>query len=281
VTSELVTRVPFKEDSWKSSYLYTFNELKAEMEKPFEEKLARTKQLIRLFAGSPNTCVSCSFGKDSIVVLYLALEVNPKIAVNFNNTLIEFPETVRLAKRLVGQWSLNLSELRPEKGVCFRAINERILRQGLRMDDERKHSNICCYHLKEKPLKLWCRQAKITKSITGITAFESRNRFMTACQKGTDYFSYKSGLYKIHPILFWSPGEVWDFTKDMGLPVNEAYGKYGLDRIGCMWCMSHIGWRDQVYRINPKMYCYMMKNWLHCPSIADPSYRQEATEVYA
>lgn len=143
------TKQIIQDKSWKNSYLYTFKQLRDEMAKPFEEKLARTKQLIRLFANMPNACVSCSFGKDSMVVLYLALQVNPKIPVNFNNTLIEFPETMKLKTKIASDWTLNLSELRPEKGVNFRTINERIVREGLRMDDGRKHSNICCYHLKE------------------------------------------------------------------------------------------------------------------------------------
>lgn len=78
-----------------SKYKYSFNEVRAEITKPFEEKLKRTKQLIRLFANSPNACLSCSFGKDSMAVLSLVLQENPKIPVNFNNTLCEFPETLK------------------------------------------------------------------------------------------------------------------------------------------------------------------------------------------
>ncbi|MEM0254320.1 MAG: hypothetical protein QXK78_07190 [Candidatus Bathyarchaeia archaeon] len=50
------------------------SEVRAEVERPFEEKLGRTVGLIRLFAGR-EACVACSFGKDSLAVL--CLQENP------------------------------------------------------------------------------------------------------------------------------------------------------------------------------------------------------------
>lgn len=259
--------------TWKKHYLMTLKDVQLELQKPFEDKLKRTKQLIRMFAQAPNACVSCSFGKDSMVVLHLALEVNPRIPINFNNTLIEFPETMRLMRKFSDEWDLNIAVLRPAPGINFWKINERITRDHLRRDDGKKHSNICCWHLKEKPFKLWRVERNINKCFTGITALESRNRLLNvACMKGTDYYNCKDGLYKIHPILYWTEQEVWDFTKDMGLPVNEAYACYGLKRIGCMYCMSHKNWRKQVRRLSPRVYDYMMRRYFNKPSISDPAF---------
>jgi len=252
-----------------STHLNLVKAVKAEVEKSFSNKLARSRQLIKLYAHNPKTCVSCSFGKDSMVVLYLALQENPQIPVVFENTLIEFPETMALMQKVKREWDLNLVELKPEKGVNFWRLNDMITAKSLIRDDERKHSNICCYHLKEKPFKLWRKANGVTRSFTGVTAIESRHRMFVACMKGMDYYSFRDGCYKVHPIMYWTPEEVWDYTHDNGICVNEAYDRYGLDRIGCMWCMSHKGWREQVARINPRVYCYMMRRYFGTPSLLE------------
>jgi 3'-phosphoadenosine 5'-phosphosulfate sulfotransferase (PAPS reductase)/FAD synthetase len=244
-----------------STHLHLINKVRAQVEQPFSEKLKRSRQLIRLYARNPQACVSCSFGKDSMTVLFLALQENPKIPVVFENTLIEFPETLVLKRKVVENWALNFVELRPEKGVTFWRLQDRISIERLNRDDGRKHSNICCYHLKEKPFAIWRKTNGVVRSFTGLTACESRHRMFVACMKGMDYYSYRDGCWKVHPLMFWTPQEVWDFIRDNGIPVNEAYAKYGLDRIGCMWCMSHQGWREQVARINPRVYAFMLERY--------------------
>jgi phosphoadenosine phosphosulfate reductase len=62
-----------------------------------------------------HSAVACSFGKDSMVVLYMALRVNPDIKVIFNNSGVEFPETIRIKNRLKSDWNLNLIETKPDK----------------------------------------------------------------------------------------------------------------------------------------------------------------------
>lgn len=243
--------------------------VEAEVSKPFSEKLTRSKQLIKLFANTPGACASVSFGKDSMTILHLLLQENARIPVVFENTLIEFPETLILEKKVAHEWDLNFIELRPASGVNFWKINDRITKECLIRDDGKKHSNICCYHLKERPFTIWRKAHSITRSFTGLTALESRHRMFVACKKGMEYYSFRDGCYKVHPIIYWTPEEVWAYTKDNQLPVNEAYAKYGLDRVGCMWCMSHHFWRRQVAKINPRVYSYMMRRYFGTPTITE------------
>jgi phosphoadenosine phosphosulfate reductase len=256
-----VVKKPCQEN--KYGHLQLLNSIRPEVEKPFPEKLAHARQLIKLYAHQPSACVSCSFGKDSMAVTFLALEENPKIRIVFSNTGIEFPETLRLKEKVVDSWNMNFVELKPK--TTFWKINQRIIKEHLRLDDGRKHSNICCYHLKERPFELWGKDMACSRSFTGITALESRNRMFVACKKGMDYYSVRSGFAKVHPIMFWTAEEVWDFNHDNKLPINETYAKYGIDRVGCMWCMAHKGWREQIQRINPKVYGFMMEKYLGSP----------------
>lgn len=288
VTNLEVDREPqepirFKKEGWRYEYMQTLPQLQEEISKPFDEKLKRTKQLIRLFARRENASVACSFGKDSMAVVHLCLEVNPKIKVNFNNTHVEMRETMDTKNKVVEKWDLNFYELHPAKGVSFYSINDRIIREGQRLDDGHKHANQCCYGLKERPFTLWAKKENIMFNFTGITAQESRNRMWTACSKGQEYYSKKMGVWKIHPLLYWTEKEVWDFTKDNKLPVNEAYSKYGIDRIGCLPCMSYKNWKPTLSRIAPKLYCYVCKRYCKYKGIQDPEFYQtsEVPEIYA
>ena len=250
--------------------------VRAEVIRPFEEKLKRAEQLIRLYAHLDSACVSCSFGKDSMIVTFLAVQENPRIPVVFENTGIEFPETLALRDKAIRSLDLNYIELKPERGIDFFKINDRILQDGLGLDDGKKRSNICCYHLKERPFDRWRRKGKINRSFTGITAMESRHRMFLACKKGMDYYSVKFGLAKVHPIMFWREEEVWNFTKENDLPINEAYCKYGLDRVGCMWCMSYLNWREQIQRLNPRMYAFLMRKYRGSPVLTEWASEDEA-----
>ena len=249
--------------------------VRIEVEKPFEEKLVRAKQLVKMFANK-NACVSCSFGKDSVVVLWLALQENPKITVIYNNTGIDWPEVQLLKKHFVDFWGINLIETKPKKSFWW--VQEHILKKGLHRDDGKKQSDICCDYLKEGPFRTVVKLNRINNDLTGITAVASRHRMFTACQKGQEYFSKKDGVWKIHPILYWTPSEVWKFIHDNGIPENLAYKKYGLDRLGCMFCLSHRGWRAQLSRTNPKAYKFIQERYFHQKLLYDAfPERKEAT----
>jgi len=232
--------------------------VKSEVEKPFKEKLKKAKTLIRLYC---RMCprggfVSCSFGKDSVVVLSLVLEENPSIPVVFNNTGVQFRETYEFKDRLAKEWNVNLIELRPVEGWSFWRIAEE---KGL--DDGKKYRDACCDYLKEIPLRRLIKKMRFRYNFTGITALESRTRMFRICQSGTHYYSKKDGILRIHPIAYWTPEEVWNYIHEQGLPYNPAYEKYGIDRVGCVPCTSHKGWREQLAKVNPKMYAFIQEKF--------------------
>jgi phosphoadenosine phosphosulfate reductase len=187
-------------------------------------------------------------------VLYLAREVNPSIPVIFNNTGVEYPETLAFKEQLKQEWNLNLIETKPIKSFW-----EIAKEYGL--PDGRKKSDRCCDYLKEMPFRRIVRQYGFSFCFTGITALESRLRMFVACEKGQEYYSRKDGITKIHPILYWTPEEVWRFIEENSIPVNPAYQKYKIDRIGCVPCTSHKEWREQLAKTNPKMYQFIQEKF--------------------
>ena len=93
-----------------------FWEIEAECAKPYEEKKKYSESLVKLWVKRfmDSSVVACSFGKDSTVVLYMALKINPNVKVLFCNTGIEYPSTLRLRDQLVKEWNLNYTEVKPK-----------------------------------------------------------------------------------------------------------------------------------------------------------------------
>ena len=220
--------------------------VRVEVEKPFQEKLDRAKKLVKLFADK-NACVSCSFGKDSTVVLWLCLQENPKIHVIYNNTGVEYPETLAFKEKLGHAWNLNLIETLPSKSF-WQVANEK----GL--DDMKKYRDACCDALKSRPMRRVLKKHGFRYNFTGLTAVESRVRMWRLCQQGDNYYSRKDGVWRVHCIAYWTPKEVWDYIRRVQIPVNPAYEKYGLERLGCVPCTSHKFWRRQLAKVNYPMY---------------------------
>jgi len=233
-------------------------QVRAEVRKPLHVKLKKARQLLKLYAHT-KAYVSCSFGKDSMVVLFLALQERKDIPVVLCNTGIDYKETLRFKDRIVKEWDLNYVELHPE--TTYFKVMDRVKAQGKKLDDGSKKSNVCCYHLKEKPFRKFTRANDFLINFTGVTAQESRKRAWVACQKGQEYFVRSQSITKVHPILYWQPHEVENFIEEMGIPRNPVYEKYDLVRTGCICCTCYRGWREVLSRTHPKLYKMIMSRY--------------------
>jgi phosphoadenosine phosphosulfate reductase len=233
-------------------------EVRAEVQKPLGEKLERARQLLKLWAFH-STYLSCSFGKDSMVLLFLALQVRKDIPVVFVNTGVDYRETLDFKTEVCRAWNVNLIELQPM--MTFFQVMDKVKKKGRKVDDGSKDTNICCYHLKEKPILKLTREMGFKYCFTGVTAMESRKRAWMACSKGQEYYVKKQEITKIHPLLYWQPQEVQQFIRDEGIPVNPVYEKYGIPRTGCQCCTCYMGWKEQLSRINPKLYKIIMERY--------------------
>lgn len=236
-------------------------EVKAEVLKPFSVKLERAEKLCKLWAprSGVKSVVSCSFGKDSMMVLYLVRQFAPRVPVVFENTGVEFPETIRFMKEITKKWDLNLHVVKPFK--TYWQIMDENLALGRKIDDGSKWTNSCCYYMKEKPMRKFMWAGGYTHSITGVTAMESRRRMWVACEKGSEYYAKDDKFWKVHPIMFMKEDEVFRFIEEMGIPLNPVYEKYGLRRMGCVPCTAHKQWKETLSRTNPRMYKHIMEKY--------------------
>ena len=189
--------------------------------------------------------VACSFGKDSIDALKMALEVNPKILVIFENTGVEFAETIRFKKQIANDWKLNLKETTKLKSFweCEKEYGLPSMRKG---GGRGSNAPKCCKYLKEIPALNLQRELGINAVITGLQSCESQNRLKLAMRyenKKSPYtereyegeivefcsqrwYTRNTGIWNYHPIMNESTFNVWKRTLDDSTPINRVYTKW-------------------------------------------------------
>lgn len=203
----------------------------------------------------------------------MALKYDPNIKVIFNNTGVEFPETIRYKNKIAKEWNLNLIETKPYKKNFWKCIEDYGV-PGIRVKNKGSNTPMCCIYCKEKPAFKRFKEEGIKAVFTGITAEESRQRKLLVMRYdngvgekdnikfcGQRYYAKTQNLWKIHPIAYWKEKEVWDYIKENNIPINEVYTKWNgiYDRCGCLPCTAYLDWEKKLSKSHPKLYLKLKK----------------------
>ena len=220
--------------------------------------------------------VSWSAGNCSTAVLSMALQVNPKIKVVFNDTTVLYPEDYAYKKFLHDQWNLSLIETKPIKPFwqCWKEYGPPTVRRQyyhsyVNVKGERKRHTYqektgkpaCCWFCKDKPFLNVCKEHEIEANLVGLRCSESRARMYYGADFGQKHFAKRYNIWKINPILFWSSKELEKHFSEYAIPKNEVYAKLGLNRNGCMPCTGFLHWENQLAKVNPRMYRFVVHSF--------------------
>ena len=211
-----------------------------------EEKVKHAKELIAESVEKyPRIAVACSFGKDSMVAVHLAREVDPDIRVFAVMTRYKPMETFEYLRLMNEQWHLNTTVYVVADSIPQSLGNgslEVILLPTTEFDKKasqvlsetgreihESNPDECCRLLKVDPTKVAL--SNMDAWITGLRNTEGRTR--------EDYqeVEEKGGLIKINPILTFTETDVWKYmaTRDI-----ESHPWYRMDyrSIGCEPCSN-------------------------------------------
>lgn len=209
------------------------------------EKIEHAKELIaNAVREYPRIAVACSFGKDSMVVVHLAKEVDPEIKVfAVMSPPFEAKETFDYLRKMNEKMNLRttvymVADSIPEvlrddaiKVVLlptaeFKQKASQVKNQTGR-EIYRADPDECCRLLKVDPTKVAV--ANLDAWITGLRCTEGRTR--------TDYeeIEEKGGLIKINPILTFTEAEIWRYMSTRGIEPHPWYG-LGYRSLGCAPC---------------------------------------------
>jgi len=209
-----------------------------------EDKIEHAKGLIEdAVRNYPRIAVASSFGKDSMVTVHLAREVDPEIKIFSVMTQFKPKETFDYLRLMNKKMNLGVTVYMVADSVP-EALHDGSLEVRLLPTEEfnLKKSQIetqngrkiyevdpdeCCRLLKVEPTKVAV--SDLDAWITGLRSTEGRTR--------EDYqeVEEKGGLIKINPILTFTEAEIWRYIATRGIEPHPWYGQ-GYRSLGCAPC---------------------------------------------
>jgi phosphoadenosine phosphosulfate reductase len=166
-------------------------------------------------------CVSCSWQKQSSVLVHMVWELGLDVDVIELDTHLFFRETYQTRERLVERYGLRL--VRPD----VITIAEQHKREGANLWE--RNPDRCCHIRKVEPLiealdpyDAW---------VSGIRRDQSPSRALTRKLEGSERY----GVWKIQPLADWSEADVWDYIMANDIPYNPLHDA-GYRSIGCIPC---------------------------------------------
>lgn len=161
-----------------------------------------------------------SFGAESAVLLHLASQVYPGIAVLFLDTGMQFGQTLDYRKQLAERLGLtNVRDLRPSY-------------QDLAVSDPQanlwqRDTNACCHIRKVLPLDRAL--GEFDAWITG------RKRFHGGERLNLPVVEHAEGKVKFNPLANWAKADLDAYAREHDLPAHPLVAQ-GFPSIGCWPC---------------------------------------------
>jgi len=233
----------------------------------FEDKLLWTRQVIlRSLKSNKIPAVSCSWGKDSVVMVDLVRRFCSRAYIIFANTNCEYPETYKYRDDMLKTYfqGLNYQETKPLKSFweCVKQYGFPKFRQNFSMRKKGSRgasSPLCCFFLKERPLAIRHRELKVDNVFIGLQATESMNRRLLFLRMGEYYFNKKRKTWITLPLIIWKDEDVFQYLEKYKIPLNPIYQQ--MKRNGCMFCTGFKTWREVMAKYHPKIYEYVSHNY--------------------
>lgn len=168
-----------------------------------------------------------SFGAEDIVLMDLALEVDPDARVFTIDTGRLHEETYDVMDAAREHWGVSLEVHAPDAVTLEALVRQRGMNLFYHSIDDRK---ACCNVRKVEPLK---------RALTGAAAWATglrREQSVTRLELPVFQVDYTHGaILKINPLAAWSHEDVWGHIRSRGLPYNALHDK-GFPSIGCAPC---------------------------------------------
>ncbi len=186
------------------------------------EKIELSKLVIEhAVRSSRRVFAACSFGKDSRVLIDLAMQVEPKLPFIGIDTGYEFSETLSFADELVRETGMNFRWARPserDRKNIEAAFGDSMVRDG--------HYKCC----EMKAPALAPLLGEYDAWITGLRRDENEFRRNTPLVD-------KGKISKVNAIAFWTKEDIWRYIFAKGLRYHPLYDA-GYASLGCRPCTS-------------------------------------------
>jgi phosphoadenosine phosphosulfate reductase len=177
-------------------------------------------------------CLTCSWQKQSSVLVHMVSELGIDIPVIELDTALFFRETYETRERLVERYGLEL--IRPE----VISVAEQHKQEGPNLWET--NPDRCCHVRKVEPLERALKEYDAW--ISGIR----REQSLTRKDAQRVEFSERYDVWKIQPLVDWDAKRVDAYIKVNEIPYNPLHDA-GYPSIGCIPCTRPVS-RDQDER---------------------------------
>lgn len=187
-----------------------------------------TWALVEAFPGK--IAIACGFGAEGMVILDMALRIDPRVRIFTLDTGKLFPETYQLMSDVDRHYGITVERILPDPIALKNMIDahgETLYKESV---DLRKE---CCRVRKV---------AQLPKALVGCDAWiaslrngQSEERKKARVVAMDD----DHGIVKINPLAHWSWGDVWNYIRKNNVPYNPLYDR-GFPSIGCSCCTRAI-----------------------------------------
>jgi len=166
--------------------------------------------------------LASAFGPEGMVLIDLAVRIDPRVRVFTLDTGLFFPETYALMEEVEQRFGIVIEREKPALTVDEQAAQ--IAPSLWQHDPDR-----CCHMRKVEPL-----QRKLATLDAWITAIRRDQTPDRACSHKVEWDA-KFNLVKINPLCDWTTSQTWKHVLDHDLPYNPLHDQ-GYPSIGCTPC---------------------------------------------
>jgi len=197
-----------------------------------QHKLGHAKDLIRNAVNDiKNIAVACSFGKDSMITVHIARQVDSDIPIFSVMTPFKPKETFEYLVKMDREMNLNTTiyvvtdevpDILEANGINVKLLsNQEFIAASAKVRNEtgkeiyEANPDECCRLLKVEPTKEAV--AGLDAWICGLRNTEGKIR------ENYEEVESKGGLIKINPILSFTESEVLKYLRDNSIPLHPWY----------------------------------------------------------
>lgn len=164
-----------------------------------------------------------SFGKDSIVMQDLVMQVLPDIKTLWIKPPFLPEDTVEYAEKMIDQYNINIRILTVERGDEW--MEKVVIKPKLWL----KNPELCCQVFKVKPAMDGVKEHGLDAWFSGMRKTESEKRGMYT-------YEWSQGSFmKLHPILDFTEADIWRYIACNNLRPHPWYA-LGYRSLGCEPC---------------------------------------------
>lgn len=189
----------------------------------FKRRVEKVRELIRQGLDvMKKPYLSCSFGKDSVVLLCLVLEQTPDIPVVFINSRYCFPDTYEVRDAFVREYGINLVEI-VQPHDYLRIIDQYGLPDDRTPAQQKKVIDL----LKKDLANTWAHDHCFDGHFWGMRKEESAGRRVMLNHRGPLFYAKAANLWRCAPLADWRWEDIWAYIHTRNVPYSRIYEKTG------------------------------------------------------